>query len=146
MIQVTNNEAQTVAPDQNILFNQRVNSCCCGNNSAEYWRNGSGAIWLKCPGIYEVTFNGNIGGTTTGPCACAIQVGGQTLPETVMEVNTAAAGNLYNVACTTRFCYPGFGGGEVTVTNVELADATNVTLNVEAPNLTVRRINSGVWS
>lgn len=141
MVQVTNTAAQTVLPNQEVLFNDRIGNCgCCGCGS-EYWRNGSGAIWLKCPGTYEISFSANIGGTVAGAAALAIQVGGQTLPETVMEVTTAAAGDLTNVATTTYFKFCGWGGGNVTVENVGTTDATDTTLNVEAPNLTVRRVH-----
>lgn len=140
MVQVTNTAAQTVAPNQEVLFNDRVGNCgCCGCN-AEYWRNGTGAVWLKYPGTYEISFSANIGATTVSPTALAIQVGGQTLPETVMEVTTAAAGDLNNVATTTYFEFCGWGGGNVSVVNVGTADATDITANVQAPNLTVRRV------
>ena len=137
--QLTNTAAQTVLPNGQVIYNSRVGGgCCC--HSSEFWRENSGAVWLKCPGRYEVTFSANIGGTVVGPVALAIQIGGVTLPETIMESTTAAAGDLNSVSTSTIIDYCGFGGSGITVVNVGTTDATDVTVNVQNPNITVRRI------
>lgn len=137
--QLTNTAAQTVLPNAQVIYNSKVNGgCCC--NSSEYWRTNSGAVWLKCPGRYEVSFSANIGGTVVGPVALAIQIGGVTLQETIMESNTAAAGDLNSVSTSTVIDYCGFGGSGITVVNVGTTDATDTTVNVSNPNLIVRRI------
>lgn len=138
MAQFTNTAAQTVLPNQAVQFNSRVNGCCCGN-SPVFWRQNSGAAYLKCPGKYTVEFNANIGGTVVGPAALAIAIGGVILPETTMEVTTAAAGDLSNVSASTEIDFCGFGGSAITVVNVGTTDATDTTLNVENPNLIIKR-------
>lgn len=98
MIVLSNSATQTLLPGQALTFDlTRLHSGC-----GECHRQGSSAVKMKCSGIYEIAFHANIGGTVAGPVQLAIQVGGETLPETTMISTAAAVGDLNNVGAETR--------------------------------------------
>lgn len=92
MIELTNSVAQTIQPGQSVTFNTVVLHTGCG----ECYRRNTPSVKLRANGIYEVTFSGNVSGTTAGtPVQLAIALGGIGLPETVM-VSTPATANAFN--------------------------------------------------
>lgn len=99
MIELTNTVAQTIQPGQSVTFNTVVLHTGCG----ECYRRNTPSVKLRANGIYEVSFSGNISGTTAGtPVQLAIALGGIALPETVM-VSTPAAANAFNNVSTGTF-------------------------------------------
>lgn len=131
MILLTNTVAQTVAPGASVTFDEVI----FHTGNGECHRRGSGGVSMRCKGIYEAYFSANIGGTAAGTVTLAIQAGGETLPETVMDSVTAAAGDLENVATMTalRNCCTGYE--RITVTNTGTVEMT-----VENPKLYVKRV------
>lgn len=97
MIVLSNTTAQTLAPGQAITFDDVVLHSGCG----ECHRRNTGSVKLRANGVYDVSFSGNIGAEAPGPAQLAIQLGWATLPETTMISQTAAAGDLNNVATST---------------------------------------------
>lgn len=131
MILLTNTVAQTVAPGASVTFDTTI----FHTGTGECHRAGSSAVTMRCRGIYEADFSANIGGTAAGTVTLAIQTSGETLPETVMDSVTAAAGDLENVATMTairNFCS---GYDRITVTNTGAVEVT-----VENPKLYVKRV------
>lgn len=103
MIVLSNSEEQTVLPGQAIVFDiTRMHSGC-----GEFHRQGSSAVKMKQSGIYEISFHGNIGGTSAGEVQLSIETGGEVLPETTMISTVSASGDFNNVGAETRvrnFC------------------------------------------
>lgn len=96
MIILSNTTDQILNPGQAITFNTVV----LHTGNGECHRPGTSSVKMKANGIYEVTFNGNIGvptGSTPGPVQLNIAVGGETLAETRMEVTPAAVNEFFNV-------------------------------------------------
>jgi len=126
MLQLSNSAVQTLAPGQSIIFdtvlvNKGECGCCHRKNSP--------AVKLYKRGTtYDVSFNGNIGTTTAdGVAELAIQLGGETLPETMMTSETTAAGGLNNVFAHTLVPVCCNSYDRITVTNVGAS-----TINVDA--------------
>lgn len=98
MIVLSNSQQQTLLPGQALTFDLvKLHSGC-----AECHREGSSAVKMRCSGIYELSFHANIGGTVAGPVQLALQVGGETLPETTMISTATTVGDLNNVGAETR--------------------------------------------
>lgn len=118
MIVLSNSTEQTLLPGQSITFDLVKLHSGCG----ECHRQGSSSVKMRCNGIYELAFSGNIGGTVAGPLQLAIEVGGEILQETTMISTTGAVGDLNNVATQTRYrnCCGDFD--RVTVTNTGTSD------------------------
>lgn len=116
MISVTNTTEQTLQVGQSITFDNiafQTKSC------AESFRNGSSAIRTGI-GLFEVSFGGNIGGTTAAaPVQLSIMVEGAALIGTNMISTPAAVGDLNSVYREAQFVNsPCIGGGaSITVTN-----------------------------
>ena len=99
MIELTNSAAQTIQPGQSVTFNTVVLHTGCG----ECYRRNTPSVKLRANGIYEVSFSGNVSGTTAGtPVQLAIALGGIGLPETVM-VSTPATANAFNNVSSGTF-------------------------------------------
>ena len=135
MVSVTNTTEQTLAVGQSITFD---NIALITKNCSESFRNGSSAIRTGV-GMFEVTFGGNIGGTTAAaPVQLSISVDGAPLIGTNMISTPAAVGDLNSVARVAQFindpCID--GGSNVTVTNT---GANPVVVGVGA-KLSVRRV------
>lgn len=98
MIVVSNSTEQTLQPGQSITFDTvRLHT---GNG--ECYRQGSSSVELRCKGVYDVSFSGNIGGTTAGTeVRLAVRVGGETLPETTMKSIPVTTKDFNNVATST---------------------------------------------
>lgn len=99
MIELTNSAAQTIQPGQSVTFDTVVLHTGCG----ECYRRNTPSVKLRANGIYEVSFSGNVSGTTAGTAVqLAIALGGIGLLETVM-VSTPAAANAFNNVSTGTF-------------------------------------------
>lgn len=124
MIVLTTTAAQTVAPGQPIIFDRQplLHSGCgeCFNQQVP------SSVKLRGTGIYTLAFHGNIGSVAAGTAQLAIQLGGTNviLPETQMISQTAAAGDLNNVAMETGYknCCGDFD--RISVVNTGTADIT----------------------
>lgn len=118
MIVLSNSTEQTLLPGQSITFDTVKLHSGCG----ECHRPGSSAVKMRCQGIYEITFSGNIGGTVAGPVQLSIEVGGEILPETTMISTAGAVGDLNNVSTETRVRNCCGDYDKVTVTNTGTSD------------------------
>lgn len=134
MIELTNPEIQTVLVGQRVIFDRAVTHTGC----AEYHRGTSGNVTLTKPGKYLVSFSANIAvptGVTPTEVALDLIQDGDILSGTVMRATPAVALEYFNVS-TDRivdvFC------GTTSVIGVANAGTTNV--NVDNPNIIVRRI------
>lgn len=118
MIVLSNSTEQTLLPGQSITFDTVKLHSGCG----ECHRPGSSAVKMRCQGIYEIAFSGNIGGTVAGPVQLSIEVGGEVLTETTMISTAGAVGDLNNVSTETRVRNCCGDYDKVTVTNTGTSD------------------------
>lgn len=97
---------QTIAVDENVLFNNGDRACRKGFISH---RNDSGLFELRgasnggCA-IYKVQFTGNIAiaeGGTVEPISIGMTLNGETLGNTIAIATPAAIGDFWNVSITT---------------------------------------------
>lgn len=102
-MEITNIELQTVALNQNVVFDEMP---ICPGKCINH-REGSGIIRLRgltnvqCKARFLVSFSGNIqipAGGTVAPISLAIAVDGEPLQSTQMIVTPAAVENLFNVS------------------------------------------------
>lgn len=101
MIQVSNSTAQTLSPGQSLTFDSALLKSGC----AETHRVNSGIVTLRSNcGIYEVHFTGNVSAPSASPVQLAIQLDGETLPETTMyeEITTPGVGQSVAAATLVR--------------------------------------------
>lgn len=92
--------AQTVEPDQNVLFSDSR----CGGNRCIMHRTGSGVVSLRgatqCKTRYRVTFGANVAipeGGTVGEISLALAIDGEADQSTTMIVTPAAVEEYFNV-------------------------------------------------
>ena len=124
--------AQTVAVDENILFNNGSRACRKGFIQH---RDDSGIFFLKgssngCRAVYRVTFDGNIAiatGGTVEPISVALTINGEELGNATATVTPAAIGNFFNVSVTTFIDIPCGCCVTVSVENVSATTAIDVT-------------------
>ena len=120
---------QTVAVDENILFNNGSRACRKGFIQH---RDDSGIFFLKgasngCRAVYRVTFNGNIAiatGGTVEPISVALTINGEALGNATAIVTPAAIGDFLNVSITTFVEIP--CGCCVTVSVKNVSDTTAI--------------------
>lgn len=132
---------QTVAEDENILFNDGDRACRKGLITH---RAGSGVFRLKgaqnaCKTIYRVTFTGNIAvaaGGTVGEISVALQEDGETLGNAAAVVTPAAIGDFFNVSVSTFIVIP--CGCCVTVAVENTSEGTAI--DVENANIIFDRV------
>ena len=101
MIQVSNSTAQTLSPGQSLTFDSVLLKSGC----AETHRVNSGIVTLRSNcGIYEIHFTGNVSAPSASPVQLAIQLDGETLPETTMyeEITTPGVGQSVAAATLVR--------------------------------------------
>ena len=123
---------QTVAVDDNILFNNGNRACRKGFISH---RDDSGIFFLKgatncCKAIYKVHFDGNIAiatGGTVEPISVAITINGEALGNATAIATPAAIGDFWNVAITTFIDIPCGCCVAVSVENTSGTTAIDVT-------------------
>lgn len=118
MIVLSNSTEQTLTPGQSITFDLVKLHTGCG----ECHRAGTSSVKLRCNGVYDVSFAGNIGGTVAGPVQLVIELGGDPLTETTMISTPSTVGDLNNVASGTyvRNCCGDYD--RITVTNNGTSD------------------------
>ena len=120
---------QTVAVDENVLFNNGSRACRKGFIQH---RDDSGIFFLKgasngCRAVYRVTFNGNIAiatGGTVEPISVALTINGEALGNATAIVTPAAIGDFLNVSITTFVEIP--CGCCVTVSVKNVSDTTAI--------------------
>ena len=123
---------QTVAVDENVLFNNGSRACRKGFIQH---RDYSGIFFLKgssngCRAVYRVTFNGNIAiatGGTVEPISVALTINGEALGNATATVTPAAIGDFFNVSVTTFIDIPCGCCVTVSVENVSTTTAIDVT-------------------
>lgn len=123
---------QTVAVDDNILFDNGNRACRKGFISH---RDDSGIFFLKgatngCKAIYKVHFDGNIAiatGGTVEPISVAITINGEALGNATAIATPAAIGDFWNVAITTFIDIPCSCCVTVSVENTSDTTAIDVT-------------------
>lgn len=135
MIELINTAVQTVPPGQAVAYNETVGGSKCGSIS---YRGDGGLVKLGAPGVYRVTFNGNIAiptGETVGEISVAITQDGEVLNGTTARVTPAAVENYFNVsaqvlvAATCGCCVP-----------VSVRNTSGIPILVDNPNVTVVRV------
>ena len=122
---------QTVAVDENILFNNGSRACRKGFIQH---RDDSGIFFLKgasngCRAVYRVTFNGNIAiatGGTVEPISVALTINGEALGNATATATPAAIGDFFNVSVTTFIEIPCGCCVTVSVKNVSGTTAIDV--------------------
>lgn len=98
MIQLSNSTAQTLAPGQSLTFDSVLLKSGC----AETHRVNSSIVTLRANcGIYEIHFTGNVSAPSASPVQLALQLDGETLPETIMNEEITTPGVGQNVAAAT---------------------------------------------
>lgn len=120
---------QTVAVDENVLFNNGSRACRKGFIQH---RDDSGIFFLKgstngCRATYKVTFDGNIAiatGGTVEPISIALTINGEELGNALATVTPAAIGDFFNVSVTTFIEIP--CGCCVTVSVENVSDTTDI--------------------
>lgn len=123
---------QTVAVDDNVLFNNGNRACRKGFISH---RDDSGIFFLKgatncCKAIYKVHFDGNIAiatGGTVEPIAVAITINDEALGNATAIATPAAIGDFWNVSITTFIDVPCSCCVTVSVKNTSTTTAIEVT-------------------
>lgn len=131
---------QTVEPNQNILFTEKV---VCGNNSIVH-RNGSGLINLRgitnqCRARFKVTFGANVAiptGGTVGPISAAISINGEPVASTTMISTPAAVEEFNNISSSVFIDIPCGCCSQVAVKNISIGTA----VLVQNANLIVERV------
>ena len=121
--------AQSVAVDENIIFNNGSRACRKGFIQH---RDDSGIFFLRgssngCRAVYRATFNGNIAiatGGTVEPISVAMTINGEALGNATAIVTPAAIGNFFNVSVTTFIDIP--CGCCVTVSVKNVSDTTAI--------------------
>ena len=121
--------AQTVAVDENVLFN---NGCMACRKGFIQHRDDSGIFFLKgasngCRAVYRVTFNGNIAiatGGTVEPISVSLTINGEELGNALATVTPTVAEAFFNVSVTTFIEIP--CGCCVTVSVKNMSDTTAI--------------------
>ena len=133
--------AQTVAVDENVLFN---NGCRACRKGFIQHRDDSGIFFLRgssngCRAVYRVTFNGNIAiatGGTVEPISVALTINGEALGNATAIVTPTVAEAFFNTSITTFIEIP--CGCCVTV-SVENVSATTA-IDVAYANIVLERV------
>lgn len=124
MLNTINIPAQTVATNQNIIFNStRVKSRRCGCQSG--WLNhieGSGLFTItnrgNQPMAVELQFNANITAESAGATALTLKLNGEAIGGTEMDYTVATANVYQNVSADTLIPVPAGTSLTVSVGNI----------------------------
>lgn len=122
---------QTVAVDDNVLFNNGFRACRKGFISH---RDDSGVFFLKgscngCRAIYRVSFRANIAiatGGTVEPISIALTINGEQLGNATAIVTPAAIGDFWSVSVETFIDIPCSCCVTVSVKNTSATTAIEV--------------------
>lgn len=100
MIDAINVAAQTVAVNSSVLFGStRVKTGCTVRHE-----NDSGRFTILKPGIYKISYNGNVAvptGETLAPISLQLYQDGEPIPGTKVTYTPAALDTVGTVAATT---------------------------------------------
>ena len=160
----SNNNLQTVIPQQNVLFTDAPVPC---NRGFITHRSGSGIFTLQsiyspyssmnrcgcgcnsCNNTktteYLVTFGANISiptGGTVGPISLALAINGEILPDSTMTVTPAAVEEAFNISRTIHVPVPTVCGcEEIAVKNISTTnvDVQNANIVFQIPQLNITR-------
>lgn len=141
MLNVVNVPAQTVAANQNILFNNtRVKSRRCGCQSG--WLNhieGSGLFTItnrgNQPMAVELQFNANVTAAAAGATALTIKLNGEAVGGTEMDYTVVTANVYNNVSANTLIPVPAGTSLTVSVGNVSVGAVL-----VKDANLIIKKV------
>lgn len=149
MADYVNIAAQTVAPNENVLF---LDSKPCPRNQVQH-REGSGVFTLGGPrqgcnrfARYRVEFNANAAlaeGATVGPIALALAIGGEVVQANRAIVTPAAVGDYFNVTVVAQIDVPQGCCTSFSIRNSNAGVGETVAVQpivVANPNLDVERI------
>lgn len=125
MIEVSNMATQTLQPGQSIAFDKVLLRTTCGAEC--YNKQVPTSVKLKCPGIYELHFNGNVTSDTAGAAVqLAMTIANSPLVETAMNATITAANDIVNVSTSTLLRNCCCDLDRVSVTNIGTVPVTVV--------------------
>ena len=124
MLNVIAKTEQTVAANQNVIFNDtRVKSRRCGCSSG--WLNhvkGSGLFTItnrtNLPMALEVEFNCNVTAAAAGATALVIELNGEAIGGTEMDYTVVTANTYQNVGASTLIPVPAGSSLTVSIGNI----------------------------
>lgn len=124
MLNVIAKTEQTVAANQNVIFNDtRVKSRRCGCSSG--WLNhvkGSGLFTItnrtNLPMAVEVEFNSNVTAAAAGATALVIELNGEAIGGTEMDYTVVTANTYQNVGASTLIPVPAGSSLTVSIGNI----------------------------
>lgn len=136
MLNVIAKPEQTVAANQNIIFNDtRVKSRRCGCSSG--WLNhvkGSGLFTItnrtNLPMAVEVEFNGNVTAAAAGATALVIELNGEAIGGTEMDYTVVTANTYQNVGASTLIPVPAGSSLTVSIGNISAGEVLVKDANV----------------
>ena len=128
MLNVIAKSEQTVAANQNVIFNDtRVKSRRCGCSSG--WLNhvkGSGLFTItnrtNLPMAVEVEFNGNVTAAAAGATALVIELNGEAIGGTEMDYTVVTANTYQNVGASTLIPVPAGSSLTVSIGNISAGE------------------------
>lgn len=138
-MEITANAAQTVAANQNVLFNETAISGSC----SILHREGSGLVTLRgltnqCRARFKVTFGANIAvpaGGTAGAISLALAISGEPVDTTSMIVTPAAVAEYFNVASSIYLDVP-----KNCCLTIAVENTSTQAIDVQNANLIVERV------
>lgn len=138
-MEITANAVQTVAANQNILFNETAISGSC----SILHREGSGLVTLRgltnqCRARFKVTFGANIAvptGGTAGAISLALAISGEPVNTTSMIATPAAVAEYFNVASSIYLDVP-----KNCCLTIAVENTSTQAIDVQNANLIVERV------
>ena len=138
-MEITANAVQTVAVNQNVLFNKTAISGSC----SILHREGSGLVTLRgltnqCRARFKVTFGANIAipeGGTAGAISLALTISGEPVNTTSMIVTPAAVAEYFNVASSIYLDVP-----KNCCLTIAVENTSTQAIDVQNANLIVERV------
>ena len=138
-MEITANAVQTVAANQNVLFNETAISGSC----SILHREGSGLVTLRgltnqCRARFKVTFGANIAipeGGTAGAISLALAISGEPVNTTSMIVTPAAVAEYFNVASSIYLDVP-----KNCCLTIAVENTSTQAIDVQNANLIVERV------
>ena len=139
MINAINILAQTIEPDQNVIFTGYNVLTASSSNGCSGWLNhneGSGLFQITKPGIYQISFNANVTPTVAGEIVLNISNSGESIAGGEMRTPGTTVGTFENVSAMILVRVPCGGSTTITVKNntptnpITLEDASLVITRV----------------
>lgn len=115
MIILSNSTDQTLAVGESLAFDTETLHCGC----TESHRKNTSSVKLRCFGVYDIHFSGNVAGPTAyTQLELTVELGGDPLPETTMISTPAIVNTEFNNVSTDTAVRSWRGDYDrVTVTN-----------------------------